>query len=240
MGRETDRQLSAEQPVPADTLVRLAWCYVPVAAVIYVVDLLRQTAERLSAGAARPLGDDFVNYWSAAFLAWHGRAIEIYNAPAFHAFQQSIVGPHVGGFHYSYPPTALLLTAPLGFMPYAVCLAFWLIAGWLVFYAALRAAMPQGRALLFALATPAVFVNTVNGQNGTWTAALFGGGLMLLERWPVLAGVLFGLLIYKPHLGLRIPVALLAGRQWRATAAAAATVLTVIVLTTLCFGERVY
>src|SRR4029078_5196973 len=97
------------------------------------------------------------------------------------------------------------LTAPLGFMPYAVGLAFWLIAGWLVFYAALRAAIPQGPALLVAFATPAVFVNTVNGQNGTWTAALFGGGLMLLERWPVLSGVLFGLLIYKPHLWLLIP-----------------------------------
>jgi hypothetical protein len=38
------------------------------------------------------------------------------------------------------------------------------------------------------------------------------------------AGVLFGLQAYKPHLALMIPVALLAGRQWRAIAAAAATV----------------
>jgi hypothetical protein len=240
MGRDSDRQLTAEQPVPASTLVRLAWCYLPVAAAIYAIDLLRQTADRLTDGAGRPFGDDFVNYWSAAFLAWHHRAVDIYNAPAFHAFQQSIVGPHVGGFHYSYPPTALLLTAPLGFMPYVPGLVFWLIAGWLAFYAALRAVMPNGRALLFALATPAVFVNTVNGQNGTWTAALFGGGLILLERRPTLAGVLFGLLVYKPHLGLLIPVALLAGRRWRAAAAAAATVIIVVALSVLCFGERVY
>ena len=240
MGRDSDRQLTAEQPVPASALVRLAWCYLPVAAAIYVIDLLRQTADRLTDGAGRPFGDDFVNYWSAAFLAWHDRAADVYNAPAFHAFQQSIVGPHVGGFHYSYPPTALLLTAPLGFMPYLLGLAFWLVAGWLAFYAALRAAMPRDRALLFALATPAVFVNAVNGQNGTWTAALFGGGLILLERRPTLAGVLFGLLIYKPHLGLLIPVALLAGRRWRAAAAAAATVFVVVALSVLCFGERLY
>src|SRR5216684_2547398 len=37
---------------------------------------------------------------------------------------------------------------------------------------------------------------------------------------PVLAGVLFGALCYKPHFGLLVPVALLAGRHWRASAAA--------------------
>ena len=34
---------------------------------------------------------------------------------------------------------------------------------------------------------------------------------------------MFGLQVYKPHLALMIPVALLAGRQWRAIAAATAT-----------------
>ena len=60
---------------------------------------------------------------------------------------------------------------------------------------------------------PAVFINAVGGQNGTWTAALFGGGLSLLERRPLLAGGLLGLLSYKLQLGLLIPVALLAGRH---------------------------
>jgi len=32
-------------------------------------------------------------------------------------------------------------------------------------------------ALLLALAAPAVFIDAVGGQNSTWTAALFGGGL---------------------------------------------------------------
>jgi hypothetical protein len=60
-------------------------------------------------------------------------------------------------------------------------------------------------------------MNAVGGQNSTWTAALFGGGLSLLERRPLLAGRLLGLLIYKPQLGLLIQVALLAGRHWRAS-----------------------
>jgi hypothetical protein len=35
--------------------------------------------------------------------------------------------------------------------------------------------------LLLALAAPAVFIDAVGGQNNTWTAALFGGGLSLLR-----------------------------------------------------------
>jgi len=105
---------------------------------------------------------------------------------------------------------------------YASCR--WLIAGWLSFYQALRLAMPGRQVLLLALAPPAVFINTYCGQNGVWTAAFLGGGLCLLERRPVFAGVLFGLQAYKPHLALMIPVALLAGRQWRAFAAATVTV----------------
>src|SRR5882672_5966835 len=203
--------------------ITVARSFAAAAALIYVIDLLHQTRDRLTDGAGRPLGDDFVNYWSGAFLALHGRVAEIYDPAVFHAFEQSIVGPQLGGFHYSYPPVLLVLSAPLALMPYVPALFVWLSAGWYAFYRALRLAMPGRGALLLALATPAVFINAVGGQNGAWTAALFGGGLGLLERRPLLGGGLLGLLIYKPQLGLLIPVALLAGRHWRAFAAAGVT-----------------
>ena len=41
-------------------------------------------------------------------------------------------------------------------------------------------------------------------------AGLFGAALVTLQQRPVLSGVLFGLLAYKPQFGLLIPVALLA------------------------------
>ncbi len=221
-------------------LDRIARSYIAVALLVYVVDLLRQTRDHLTDGAGRPFGDDFVNFWSGAFLAWHHRADEIYDGAAFHAFQQSVVGEHLGAFHYSYPPTLLVLTAPLALVPYVPALALWIGGGWFAFYRALRLAMPEGRVLLLALATPAVFVNAVAGQDGTWTAALFGGGLALLDRRPILAGGLLGLLIYKPHLGILIPVALLAGRRWRACAATAATAGGLIAVSAICFGPAIF
>jgi hypothetical protein len=48
--------------------------------------------------------------------------------------------------------------------------------------------------------------------------------------------VLFGMLIYKPHLGLLIPIALLSGGQWRAIGGAAASAGGLIVASLLLFG----
>ena len=57
------------------------------------------------------------------------------------------------------------------------------------------------------------------------SAALLGGGLLVLDQRPKLAGVLIGLLAYKPQLGVLIPLVLIATGRWTVIAAAAATVL---------------
>lgn len=218
----------------------VAHSFVAAAAIVYAFDLWRQTQDKLTDGAGRPFGDDFVNYWSGAFLALHGRAAEVYDFNAFHAFEQSVVGVAVGPFHYSYPPVLLLLMAPLALVPYVPGLLLWLTVSWYAFYRALRLAMPGRGALLMALATPAVFINAVGGQNGAWTAALFGAGLSLLERRPLVAGGLLGLMVYKPQFGILIPIALLAGRQWRAFAAASVTVGALLIVSALWFGADVW
>jgi glycosyl transferase family 87 len=95
-------------------------------------------------------------------------------------------------------------------------------------------------ALLQALAFPAVFVNLGHGQNGFLTAALLGGALLLLDRRPVLAGLLIGLLAYKPQLGLMIPIALVAAGRWRTIAAAVATVVVFVAAIWLIFGSETW
>jgi glycosyl transferase family 87 len=94
--------------------------------------------------------------------------------------------------------------------------------------------------LLLALAFPAVLINVGHGQNGFLTAALIGGALVLLDRRPLLAGILFGLLVYKPQYGLLLPLVLMASGRWRCFAAAAATVAVLTVATTLVFGASVW
>ena len=60
----------------------------------------------------------------------------------------------------------------------------------------------RGYALTALALSPACLINAIGGQNGFLSAALLLGGTLLIDRRPILAGVLFGLLTFKPHLGL--------------------------------------
>jgi hypothetical protein len=104
---------------------------------------------------------------------------------------------------------------------------------------------PTGRGgarpwLLLALAYPAVFVNLGHGHNGFLTAALIGVALVHLDTRPVLAGILFGLLAYKPQFGIMIPLVLIATGRWRTVLAAGATVALLTLAATLAFGTETW
>src|SRR5664279_199280 len=172
-----------EAAVPT-RVITVARSFVAAAVFGYFFDLYHQTQNHLLNAAGRPFGDDWVNYWSAGYLALHGRAAEIYDLHVFHAFQQTIVGSPLDGYHYSYPPVMLLLTAPFALIPYVPALFVWLSASWYAFYRALKLAMP-GR-------------------------------------------------------GVLLPVALIAGRQWRAIAAAAVTAGALLGLSWLVFGPELW
>jgi hypothetical protein len=215
----------------------VAKCWIVVAFAAYVIDLLRQTHDGLSDGIRRPFGDDFVNYWSGSFLALHGRASEVYNFAAFHVFEQSVTSPTIDPYHYSYPPVLPLLTLPLALIPYVPALGVWLVATWYGFYRALKLTGSEG-VLLLSLAIPALFVNAVAGQNGALTAALLGGGLLLVDRRPIVAGILLGLLAYKPQLALMLPFALIAGRRWLTVGVAGATAILLVAASVAAFGAH--
>ena len=213
----------------------ISWLWIGLATSAWFIDLLQQTREGLSNGLGRPFGDDFVNYWSGAFLAFHGRVAEVYDFAAFHAFEQSVTAQSIQYYHYSYPPVLPLLTLPLAFIPYVPALFVWLGATWYAFYRALKLTGHAG-ALLLSLAVPALFINAVGGQNGAMTAALLGGGLLLVDRRPVVAGILFGMMIYKPHLAVMLPAALLAGRRWLVVFVTGATAALLVVTSVAVYG----
>jgi hypothetical protein len=100
--------------------------------------------------------------------------------------------------------------------------------------------LPRPETWLVATAFPAVFVNIGHGQNGFCTTALLGGALHFLDRRPWFAGVLIGLLAYKPQFGVLVPVALVAGGYWRTIAAAILTVLVLVALSTLVLGTEIW
>jgi len=197
----------------------------------------------------RPLGTDFSNVYAAGTYADEGNAAAAFDPPRQFSREQEIFGADTQFYGWHYPPFFLFVAAPLALLPYGLALAVWQAATLLLYLLTIRtiiAPLREARAisdslwLLLALAFPAVLINIGHGQNGFLTAALMGSALVLLDRKPVLAGILFGLLVYKPQYGLMIPVALAASARWKTFAAAAATVVVLAVVITLVFGASIW
>lgn len=215
---------------------RIAVIFGILALVAVSADAWLHTRAGLANAAGEQLGRDFVNYWSGAHLAAHGHATKVYDINAFVKYERAHTAANADFKWYSYPPTTLLLSLPLAIMNFGSALIFWLVLGVVACAMLLARTLDWRMALLAAFATPASFMNAISGQNGQFSAALLGGGVLFLDRNPRLAGVFFGMLCYKPHLAILVPFALAAGRYWRSFMAAAATMLTLIAISALLFG----
>lgn len=223
--------------------VALAMLIAGLAGAVYVV----VTANGLSDRFGRPLGTDFSSFYAAGTLVDDGLPAAPFDLATHYAREQKIFGNGTPDYSFSYPPTFLLVAAALALLNYLPALLLWQGATFGLYLWAMRAIFRGNEAaraesagwmpLLLTAAFPAVFVNLGHGQNGFLTAGLFGMALAVLERRPVLAGILFGLLSYKPQFGFMIPLVLLATWRWRAIAAAAGTVGALIGTSLVAFGE---
>jgi len=187
------------------------------------------------------IGSDFLSFWTAGTMLVAGETP--YDMAAHLAAQRAFFAQD-GLLGFPYPPPFLLVCYPLGTLPYFPALAVWLGVTGLAYLAAARlwqrAYLPQRPVWLLVAAFPPVLVTITHGQSAFLAAALVGAGALLVPRRPWLAGCLIGLAIFKPHYGLLIPVVLIATRQWRVIAGAAASALGLIALTSLAFGAGVW
>jgi hypothetical protein len=172
------------------------------------------------------IGRDFINNWAGPRLAFSRGTEILFDHSAYHAAIGTLFGAPLPFHNWGYPPFTLLLFWPLAQASYFVALTLWTLGLFSAFAGVTLSRVPAGRrtaALVMLALAPACLINVVGGQNGFLTAALFLGGLLALDRRPVLAGILFGLLTCKPHLGLILPLALLALGAWRTITAATVT-----------------
>jgi hypothetical protein len=181
---------------------------------------------------------DFVNVWAAGRLVLEGHPAAVYDWPAHKLVEEAAVGHAFGGyFGWHYPPTFLFVAAALSLLTYATAYAVWVFGTFPIYLAAIRAIVGERTGYLLAAAFPALLANFIVGQNGFLTAGLVGGALVLLPRRPIVAGLLLGLLTYKPHLGLLFPIALVAAGYWRAFFTAAMVAVLMAVAAWFAFGS---
>ena len=179
---------------------------------------------------------DFVSYWSAGRLALAGNPAGAYNDAVHYALERTVSTLNEGVQPFPYPPPFLLMVAPFAMAAFPVGFGIWLIATIGLFVWAVWRIAPWP----WTFCLPAAHMNTLVGQNGFLTSAIFAGGTALLETQPFLAGAVLGALIIKPQLALMLPVAVIASRNWKAVSGAVISAMGLLLIALAAFGPATY
>ena len=150
------------------------------------------------------------------------------------------LGPHP----WVYPPPFLLFLLPFGIAPPVLSAVLFIAAGFAAVMAAVWRYADRGIRRWPIVATlllcPAVPFNVMTGQNAFYVAALLIAAFGAVASHPFLSGALIGLLSVKPQLCLAALVALVAMRQWRALAGAAASACLLAMASALILGLDIW
>lgn len=190
-------------------------------------------------GRDRPLFTDFISFWSAGHLGLEGRAEKAYDLDTLLKTSQRALPDFTAKMPYHYPPFTTMALMPFAKLPYVQAAAlFQIISLTLLLIVLGRHLNPTN--LLLLLAAPALGLNVLQGQNALLTAALLTGGVLLLDKRPILAGILLGCLFYKPHFALLTPFLLMVDKNHRALAAQIVTVLALSLAADILFGPKTW
>ncbi len=192
--------------------------------------------------AGETAGGDFSVFYIGGKMAAQGNFSDLYHGDTFTSEREKKFADLDGGkLYFNYPPTALLLFAPFSTLDYMQAYSLWVIL-LLVGTALTIYSFTKSKILtLAALVNPAFLWCIITGQLGFLAAILMGTGLFALHKGKKLtAGMVWGLLIIKPHLALALPIAMIATREWRTIIGGTISSSMMIVLSLLIFGPEAW
>ncbi|MDE2005441.1 MAG: DUF2029 domain-containing protein [Rhodospirillales bacterium] len=191
-------------------------------------------------GPIAPAARTLYLYWSWSAFLHHNAPAGIYDPMVLKHFEDLNIRADPLPLPFAYPPSMLLLIFPLAAASPAIGTSIWL--GLSLAALIWASAEPARRVATagFAAIAPATLATLYYGQVTLLVAACLIGGWRLVERRPVVAGVLFGLATVKPQFGLLVPVALVSGGYWRCAASATATVVASVLASGFLFGWSVW
>jgi hypothetical protein len=191
-------------------------------------------------GSTLVVGRDFLNFWM------YGRAAALphpggwYDVVTYQRELATLIDPSYPGQNWSYPPSIMLIAAPFGRLDYLPALLSWSLLGLTIFLPVAVHHIADKRALIALALSPAAVFCLISGQSSLITAAMLIGIFAWLDRRPLIAGVLIGLLTLKPQLGLLFPFLLIASGRWRVFTSASVTALALVAVTAALFGPQVW
>ena len=191
-------------------------------------------------GTTLVVGRDFLNFWMYGRSAPAADPGRFYDLAEYHRALDALLGANYPGQNWSYPPSIFFLAAPFGWLGYLPALLLWTLLGYAVFFAVARRHIADHRLLVALMLSPAAVLCVMSGQSSLLTAAMLLTIFAWLDRKPIAAGVLIGLLTFKPQLGILFPVMLMASARWRVFASATLTTLLIAAATAIVFGPQVW
>jgi hypothetical protein len=191
-------------------------------------------------GTSLVAGRDFLNVWMYGRTATDADPSRFYDADLYARALEALLGPNYPGQNWSYPPSIFFVAAPFGQLGYLQALLAWTLLGGTLFFAVARRHIADNRVLTALVLSPAAVLCVISGQSSLITAAMLVTIFVWLDRRPVAAGMLIGLLTLKPQLGILFPVMLIASARWRVFASATITALAIAAATALVFGPQVW
>lgn len=200
--------------VPLPAYARMQLAIIVIAAAAAMMSYIG-IAKGLAANGAH-VAADFIVFWTAA-AAGQPYHFEALTAAQHWYMNTDAIRP------FAYPPSFLPWLAPFAILPLKTAYLLWTVSTAALFCAAWsRIVAPKH--LLLAAAAPVVVLALIPGQVVFLVGALLVSSLMMVERRPLLAGVLLGIAAtIKPQALLLVPLALVAGKHWRVLSASAAT-----------------
>ncbi len=195
---------------------------------MWVTWLISLSVTSLPIGRFETFATDFLTFYSFGQVWFEHGAGEVYNQELLNNAQEKLtdaaVGPNI------YPPLFTVLMAPFAMLPFPVALTVWVVLnlGALAVSLKLLGLRFAGWGFFWSLAFFPVFFSFRLGQNATITLVLLCLTYWLLQRRSFLfAGVVAGLLAYKPQYLVGVGLLLLVefAQYKRAMTSLAATVL---------------
>lgn len=188
-----------------------------------------------------PLGYDFITFWGASLLSLQGHAESAFQPILILDAERAAIPANNLFYLWHYPPTFQLMILPLALLPYGVAWISFVGTSAVAYVSALYPLQKIHGAsrwtkIFLILGFPGTFLAVAHGQNSMLSAALLAGSALLIKTRPIFAGILLGLFAFKPQLALLIPLALIAGRQWRTFFAAGITAVVFCLVAALVFG----
>jgi hypothetical protein len=194
-----------------------------------------------------PFGGDFLQEWIGGTIVLSENRSRLYDLEYFSSLQHE---PQLVGFSWTesqyypaiYPPFYYLLVSPFSALEYRQAVVLWCILSAAALIASgallLRYYPPASQFFMLGFVLATIFAPTINclniGHKSTFLLLILTCTFLLYYHkragW---AGVVFGLVAFKPHFALTLWLMMLATRRWRFVLGAMGTVSMLVLLSIL-------